>query len=68
MNRAIATRLMRLERQIVPARMKVIVVHGTDRATWPKPEPAEAVIYVPAKRDLPPAEERETSRLSRTVV
>jgi hypothetical protein len=67
MNKAITIRLTRLERQMVSTRMNVIVVHGTDRAMWPKPEPGAAFIYVPAKKDVPPADERETSGLSRTV-
>jgi hypothetical protein len=53
MNKAIATRLTRLERAIALSKMNILLVHGSDRATWPKPEPGQSVIYVPVKKDLP---------------
>jgi hypothetical protein len=53
MNKAIATRLTRLERVITPTKMNVLLVHGTGRATWPKPGPGCSAIYVPIKDGVP---------------
>ena len=53
MNKAIATRQTRLERVITPSKMHVLLVDGTDRATWPKPEPGCSAIYVPIKDSVP---------------
>jgi len=53
MNKAIATRLARLEQAIAPAMQTFLVVDGTDQATWPKPEPGYDAIYVVLKTGVP---------------
>ena len=59
MNRVIATRLTRLERIITPSNMRVLLIHGIDRATWPKPEPGCSAVYVPVKDSVPYVENSE---------
>ena len=50
MNRAIATRLTRLEQAIRPSKLAILVVQGAVRAMWPKSNAGQAVMYVQVKK------------------
>jgi hypothetical protein len=53
MNKAIAIRLTRLEQVIALSKLAILLVHGTDHAMWPIPEPECSAIYVPVKTGMP---------------